>query len=174
MLKIAVGNEKGGIGKTTTVYHLAATAAENGERVVMDFDADPQGSLSTQLGIPNNPALYNLLVRGEEFIKHIYSVPTERYSSRELVTGLVAPSLATRRPGSSPKRISIRASSLTIYSRSLKKQALPRRSSIQDLRRPNGTMLSIWQWRLLSFRLTVNHWAWRGCTIRWHTSRRRR
>jgi chromosome partitioning protein len=83
MLKIAVGNEKGGIGKTTTTYHLSSIAAYLGDRCVM-IDADPQGSLSVQLGIVNSayqPGLYNILVRGEDFRKHIYTVPPEQYAN---------------------------------------------------------------------------------------------
>lgn len=86
MLKIAIVSEKGGLGKTTIAYHLAARAAEEGERSVM-LDADPQGSLSAFFGLPNNPGLYDILVRGESFQEHLYKVPTEIYTKQPAVGG---------------------------------------------------------------------------------------
>ena len=60
---IALCNQKGGVGKTTTTISLGAALAEYGRRVLA-VDFDPQGALSAGLGVPTHdvPNIYDLLL----------------------------------------------------------------------------------------------------------------
>ncbi len=57
---IAVCNQKGGVGKTTTTVNLGVGLVDEGKRVLL-IDADPQGSLSISLGIGDADAQSNTL-----------------------------------------------------------------------------------------------------------------
>ncbi|WP_405493185.1 ParA family protein [Nocardia sp. NBC_00511] len=62
---VALCNQKGGVGKTTSTINLGAALAESGLRVLL-VDLDPQGALSAGLGVPHHDltvTVYDLLGR---------------------------------------------------------------------------------------------------------------
>lgn len=74
---IAIANQKGGVGKTTTAINLGSAMAELGKRVVI-VDLDPQGNASTGLGISvedRDSTTYDMLLDNMELVEIVR--PTE-------------------------------------------------------------------------------------------------
>jgi chromosome partitioning protein len=78
---IAIANQKGGVGKTTTTVNLGASLAAS-EKQTLIIDCDPQANTTSALGFPKDPArrtLYQTLILGE---------PIERVTLDAQVGGL--------------------------------------------------------------------------------------
>lgn len=76
---VAIVNQKGGVGKSTTAINLAAYLAEKGERILV-IDMDPQANATSGLGVEDSPngCMYDVLLEGKPLEEVAVKTSVER------------------------------------------------------------------------------------------------
>ncbi len=121
MRVLAVANQKGGVGKTTTTVNLGAALAEAGRRSLV-VDLDPQGSLTASLDLriaEDGYSTYDAIVDGEPLARTVLPTGVENLSACPSDPSLAGVDLELAAEFRDPKRRASRLrESLAAFSRS--------------------------------------------------------
>ena len=86
---ISIINQKGGVGKTTTVINLASALSQQGKKILV-IDLDPQGNATTGLGLSNSEqsdkTIYGIL-NGTSLISNV--IKRTKFANLDLITSNV-------------------------------------------------------------------------------------
>lgn len=106
---LAIANQKGGVGKTTTAINLTAALASNGRRVLL-IDLDPQGNATTGVGLDKRrlqKSIYDVLSGRMPVIEAVVPIaaPTAAFQILPATRDLTAAEVALTRSGRAENRL---------------------------------------------------------------------
>ncbi|RBP97750.1 chromosome partitioning protein [Bifidobacterium aemilianum] len=117
---IAVANQKGGVGKTTTTVNLAASFAKHGQRVLV-VDMDPQGNASTALGAQHGngePSVYDVIEGRKTIAEAVQTCPD--FEKLDVVPASINLSGAELEVADMPNRTDLLKTALDEYTKNAK------------------------------------------------------
>lgn len=106
MHTIAIANQKGGCGKTTTAINLSACLADKGKKSLL-IDMDPQAHATVGINVKTNGtglSVYDLLLRPHEFVDSLDSIINPILQNLDLIRSSVAMNAAEREMMGIPRR----------------------------------------------------------------------